>query len=144
VAKVSVVRGVAAATGGLVLTDTSFSGTIPSYSGSGRYPGASSGSSSSGSSFSISSFSVDGIQISKSGVGPLTASQVTSGSDFGSTDNKAMIAIVSSSYATQQSLKVGSSIDVAGSTLKVTGIAQVPSGAADVYLPPARHRAWPG
>jgi putative ABC transport system permease protein len=33
VAKVTELHGVAATTGGLVLTDTSFSGTIPSYSG---------------------------------------------------------------------------------------------------------------
>ena len=47
----------------------------------------------------------------------------------------AKVAVVSSSYATQNSLKVGSTIKVAGKSVKVIGIASVSSGAADVYLP---------
>lgn len=136
VTKVASLRGTAVATGGLELNDTTFSGTLPSYSSSGRPSGSGApSSSSSGPSFSISSFSVDGVQISKTGVGPLAPSEVTTGSYFSTTDNAAHIAIVASSYATQQSLKVGSTISVAGTSLSIIGIAQVPSGAADVYIP---------
>lgn len=132
VSKLAKLRGVAAATGGLVLTDTKFSGTIPSYSG-GRP--ASGSSSSSAPSFSVSSFSVDGVQISSSGVGPLAPSQVSKGHYFASTENTADVAILSTSYATQQSLNVGSSITVAGKALSVIGLAEVASGSADVYVP---------
>ncbi len=133
VSKVASLSGAAAATGGLVLTDTSFSGTISSAtSGAGTGATRSTGA---GSSFDISSFSVDGVQISKSGVGPLDAAEVAKGSYFSSSDNTAMVAIVSSSYAGQQSLSVGSTVTVAGDSLSVIGIARMPSGSADVYIP---------
>jgi putative ABC transport system permease protein len=138
IAKVSTVDGVAAASGGLVLTDTSFSGTIPSGSGT-TAPGSSSSSGGSsttgGPSFNLDSFTVDGIEVGSSSVGPLTAAQVTSGSYFKTTDNTARVAIISSSYATEKSLEVGSTIDVGGKSLTVVGIAKVSSGAADVYIP---------
>jgi ABC-type lipoprotein release transport system permease subunit len=133
VAKVRSVNGVAAASGGLVLTDTSFSGTIPTQS-SGGFPGG--GSSSGGSpSFSLKTFTVDGIEIGAEAVGPLTASQVTSGSFFSASDSSARVAIVAATYARQHSLHVGSKIKIAGKALKVIGLASVSSGGADVYLP---------
>lgn len=138
VAKVASLHGTAAATGGLVLTDTTFSGTIPSYPTGGSFSRGSSATTTSpgtGPSFTISSFNVDGVQISTSGVGPLAPSQVSKGRYFASTANTADVAIVSSAYATQSSLTVGSSITVGGSSLSVIGIAQVASGAADVYIP---------
>lgn len=131
VSEVASLRGVAAATGGLMLTDTSFSGTIPSSS-TGSSGAASGGPSSS---FSISSFTVDGVQISRSGVGPLGASQITKGAYFASDQNDALVAIVSSSYATQYDLAVGSTVDVAGDTLSVIGLASTSSSTADVFIP---------
>lgn len=143
VATVASLRGVSAATGGLVLTDTSFSGTIPNFSEGGGFgarggesgAGGSGSESSGASSFSVSSFSVDGVQISSSNVGPLTSSQVTEGSYFTPSQNTAKVAIVSSTYATQHGVKVGSDITVAANTLQVIGVAQVPSGGAEAYLP---------
>jgi len=133
VSKVASLPGTAVATGGLVLTDTSLSGTIPSFT-PGTRP-STTVPSGSGPSFSISSFSVDGVQISTSGVGPLGPAQMTVGRYFTSAENTTHVAIVSSSYATQNSLKVGSTVTVAGTALSVIGIAQVASGAADVYIP---------
>jgi putative ABC transport system permease protein len=147
VSKVASLDGTAAATGGLELTDTSFSGTIPSSSSSGgSFFGSGSSSTSggsttggAGSSFNISSFTVDGVQIVTSGsgvgVGPLAASEVTQGSYFSSTDNTADAAVVTASYATQEGLKVGSTVDVAGKDLSVIGIADVSSNSADVFIP---------
>jgi ABC-type lipoprotein release transport system permease subunit len=133
VAKVRGVNGVAAASAGLVLTDTSFSGTIPTQS-SGGFPG--SGSSSGGSpSFSLKTFTVDGIEIGSNAIGPLTASQVSSGRYFHSSEASARVAIVSTTYARQHSLKVGSTIKIAGKKLQVIGLASVSSGSADVFLP---------
>jgi len=129
VSKVASTKGVAAAAGGLMLTDTSFSGTIPNFSGGGgQFSGG-------GPSFNISSFSVDGVQYSRSGVGPLNASEISKGSYFTASDNTADVAIVSASYATAHSVKVGSKLTVAGTKLSVIGIASLSSSAADVYLP---------
>lgn len=133
VTKVAKLPGTSAATGGLILTDTSFSGTIPnSSSGAGGSFGSASGS---GPSFNISSFTVDGVGTSTSTVGPLTPSAVTKGSYFSASDNTADVAIVTSSYANANDLGVGSSISVAGTALKVIGIADLPSGSADAYIP---------
>ena len=141
VTKVASLNGTSAATGGLELTATSFSGTIPSSSTAG-----SSGSSAAtgGSSFNINSFTVDGVQISRSNVGPLVASQVTAGKYFAAGDNTADVAIVSSSYATQHNLKVGSKLAVAGKELTVIGIAKLSSSAANVYLPLGTAQALSG
>jgi ABC-type antimicrobial peptide transport system permease subunit len=134
VTKVRGLSGAAAASGALVLTDTSFSGTIPSAGSGGGFPGG--GSSSGGSpSFSLKTFTVDGIQTGSSAVGPVTASQVTSGRFFGANDSSARVAVVSASYARQHSLHLGSTIHIAGKSVKVIGLASVSSGAADVYVP---------
>jgi ABC-type lipoprotein release transport system permease subunit len=135
VAKVAEVNGVAAASGGLVLTDTSFSGTLPSAGSGGGFPGGGSSGSGGSPSFSIKTFTVDGIETGARAVGPLTASQVSSGSFFSASDSSAQVAIVSTTYARQHSLHVGSTIEIAGKSLKVIGLASVPSGSADVYVP---------
>lgn len=133
VTKIASVKGVAAASGGLVLSDTSFSGTIPDYSGGSSGGGYTPGAGGGGPSFNINSFSVDGVQLSGKAVGPLTASEITKGSYFSSSDNTADVAVVSSSYASQHSLKVGSKVTVAGKKMSVIGVTSATS--ADVYLP---------
>jgi ABC-type antimicrobial peptide transport system permease subunit len=134
VAKARNVSGVAAASGGLVLNDTSFSGTIPSF-GSGGGGGFGGGGSGGSPSFSLKTFTVDGIETGANAVGPLTASQVTSGRFFTSSDSSARVAIVSTAYARQHSLHVGSTIHIAGKPLKVIGLAGTSSGSADVFVP---------
>ena len=131
VSKVAKLHGASAAAGGLVLTDTSFSGTIPSFSATGG-AGAQRPS---GASFTVKSFTVDGIEISKPGVGPLSSAEVTKGRYFTSSDADADVAIVSSAYAKTDKLSVGSKLTVAGTSVKVVGLADVASGASDVYLP---------
>jgi len=139
-ADVTGIRGmheVDAAAGGLVLTDTSFSGTIPSFSPGSFAGGSTAGGSASrsGPSFDISSFTVDGVQSDEPGVGPLGPATITSGTYFTTSQSDADVAVVTSSYAKTDKLAVGSELDVAGSTVKVIGIADEPSGAAEVYLP---------
>ena len=141
VAKAAASNGASAATDGLVLTETSFSGTIPSGSSEGGRAGAGAGAAGGSqagggsSSFSINNTSVDGVQISSSNVGPLTSSQVTKGRYFTQADNNAKVAIVSSSYATQHSVTVGSAITVVANKLTVIGVAQLSSGSAEIFLP---------
>jgi putative ABC transport system permease protein len=136
VAKVKAVDGVASASGGLVLTDTAFSGKIPSFgSGGGGLPGAGSSGSGGSPSFSLKTFTVDGVETGAGAVGPLTASQIISGRYFNSGESRSRVAVVSKSYARQHSLHVGSTIHVAGKPLKVIGVASVSSGSADVFVP---------
>ena len=141
VAKVASLSGAKAVAGGLTLTDTSFSGTIPSSSSGGSRSG---GAAAGGSSFNVSSFTVDGVQISNSDVGPLVASQVRKGRYFSADENTADVAVVSSSYATQHSLKVGSKLEVGGKQMTVIGIADVSSSAANVYIPLGTAQALSG
>ena len=136
VAKVASRDGVAAASGGLVLTDTKFSGTIDfPQNGGGGFPGSGSRSSGRPPSFSLKQFTVDGIAIDGSGVGPLMSNQVSAGSFFTRGDAHALVAIASTTYAKQHSLHVGSTITLAGKKLNVIGLAKVSSGSADVYIP---------
>ncbi len=137
VAKVSAVDGVSAASGALVLTDTSFSGSFPTGGAGGFGRGgstSSSSSSSSGPSFSVDSFTVDGIAVNAT-VGPVSSSDITSGSFFTASDTSAKVAVLSSSYAASKSLKVGSTLKVGTATVKVIGIAKLASGSADVFVP---------
>ena len=138
VAKVKAQSGVADATGALVLTDTKFSGTIDfgqRGSGGGGFPGqGGSGSQGRPPNFSLNQSTVDGIEIGST-VGPLTSGQVTSGSYFAAGDTNALKAIVSTAYAKQHKLKVGSTITLAGKKPEVIGLAKVSSGSADVYMP---------
>jgi ABC-type lipoprotein release transport system permease subunit len=140
VAKVASLRGTASAVGGLQLADTSFSGTVPSSSSGGGLGGTSSGRSS----FNINSFTVDGVQITNASVGPLTASQVAQGRYFSASDNYADVAIASSSYATQHGLTVGSHVTVGGKKMLIVGLANVSSGAANVYIPLGTAQALSG
>jgi ABC-type lipoprotein release transport system permease subunit len=141
---------VAAAAGGLTLNDRTISGTVPAVnfnSGSGgfRNGGSSSGSgnpSSFGAQFDVNSFTVNGVDIGNGELGPLSTGKVSSGRTFTAADQASDVALVDSSYATQNKLKVGSTIAVGNSkntptTFKVVGIVSEPAGnnPADVYIP---------
>ncbi len=126
VGKIAALKDVAAAAAGLTMTDTAFSGTIPAF-GAGQPTGRAA--------FAVNSFSVDGVQTSPSSVGPLDPAEITKGAYFAASDTGADVAVVSSSYATSKDLKVGSQVTLAGKKLSVVGIADLASGAADVYVP---------
>lgn len=133
VTKVSKLKDVSAATGGLSLTETSLSGTIPTTAtGTSTFrsgiPSAT---------FNVSTTSVVGVQRSTTGVGPLAPSDVTKGAYFSSKDAHATVAIVSSTYAKQHTLEVGSTVKVGTTSFDVIGIAELPasSTSTDVYLP---------
>lgn len=143
VTDISKLKDVSAATGGLALTETSLSGTIPSFSAGGAsYPysgagGAATTAATGSSSFSVSTTSVDGVQRSTTGVGPLTPSDISKGSYFSASDADAKVAVVDSSYASQKKLEVGSTVKVDGTSFKTIGIASIPSSSSstDIYVP---------
>jgi putative ABC transport system permease protein len=157
VTKISKLDNVAAASGGLTLTDRTVSGTVPAFntggSGGGGFGGSGSGGSGSGgggggftgggtSTFKTDSFSVTGVDIGNGELGPLSTGTVSSGRTFTTADNSKDVALVEASYATAQKLKVGSTIAVGNSkgtatNFTVVGIVTEPAGdsPSDVYVP---------
>jgi putative ABC transport system permease protein len=151
VTSIAKMDNVAAAAGGLTLNDRTISGTVPALNfngGSGGFSrGGSSGSgggnpSSFGANFNINAFTVNGVDIADGELGPLSTGKISSGRTFTTADNASDVALVDSSYATQNKLKVGSTIAVgnsknAATNFKVVGIVSEPAGdnPADVYIP---------
>ncbi|MGD0374568.1 MAG: ABC transporter permease [Streptosporangiaceae bacterium] len=135
---------VAGAAGGLTLTDSTVSGKIPSFSAGGGGFGGGGGSGGSGGgfrgAFNVSSFGVQGVDISEGELGPLSSGKITTGRTFTAADANSSVALLDSTYATQQKLKLGSAVTVAGQSFKVIGIVAEPQGASpsDVYIPLAK------
>jgi ABC-type lipoprotein release transport system permease subunit len=146
VTTVSHLRNVAAAAGDLVLTDTKITGKIPAINsggGGGGFGGGGGGGGGFGGSFTPSSFSVSGIDLNQGALGPLSSSKLTSGRTLASSDATGNVAVIDSGYATQNKLKVGSTVTVAKTAFKVVGIVSTPAGSdsSDVYIPLARAQA---
>jgi putative ABC transport system permease protein len=151
VTTVSNLKNVAAAAGGLTLTDRTVSGKVPSFntgSGGGGGFGGSGGGSGGGftgggtSSFNTNSFIVNGVDIANGELGPLSTGKISSGRTFTSADDSSDVALVDSSYATTEKLKVGDTINVGNSKgtatkFKVVGIVTEPAGddSTNVYIP---------
>jgi ABC-type lipoprotein release transport system permease subunit len=154
VTTVADLHDVAAAAGGLTLNDRTISGTVPAVNfnggGGGFNGGGGGGSGSSGGSgfqnfranFSTNSFGVDGVDLSAGELGPLSTGKLSSGRTFTTADATSDVAMLDSSYATQNKLKVGSTIAIGNSSgtttnFKVIGIVSEPAGdnPSDVYIP---------
>ena len=152
VTTISKLDNVAAAAGGLTLTDRTVSGTVPAFNtnggtGAGRGAGGSTGggggfTGGGTSSFNTNSFSVTGVDIGHGELGPLSTGTVSSGRTFTTADNSKDVALVEASYATSEKLKVGSTIAIGNSkgtatNFTVVGIVSEPSGdgPSNVYVP---------
>jgi len=149
VTSIGKLSNVAATAGGLSLTDRTISGTVPAVNFSGGGGGFSrSGSSGSGNpssfgaNFNINTFNVTGVDIANGELGPLSTGKVSSGRTFTAADESSDVALVDSSYATQNKLKVGDTIAVgnskaAATNFKIVGIVSEPAGdnPSDVYIP---------
>jgi ABC-type antimicrobial peptide transport system permease subunit len=134
VGTVAGLHNVRSAVGGLTLNDVTVTGTVPAVK---------SGSGSLASSFTTNSFTVEGVDVSNTSLGALSAAKMTAGTGFTSGEAKADDAVIDSNYAQQNKLKVGNTVAVGGTTFKVIGIARVPQGGSppDVYVPLARAQA---
>jgi ABC-type lipoprotein release transport system permease subunit len=160
VAGVAKLQHVAAAAGGLTLTDTKITGTIPAINfngGSGGSAGGGGGGGGSGGgfgggsfrgSFTPTSFTVDGVDLASSagGLGPLSLGKLTSGRTLAGSDNTANVALVDANYAKSNKISVGSTATIAKTSFKVVGIVSVPASASsyDYYIPLARAQALSG
>jgi ABC-type lipoprotein release transport system permease subunit len=149
VTTVSSLHDVAAAAGGLTLTDTKITGKIPAINTSGGGFGGAGGGGGGGGfrgAFTPTSFSVAGVDISQGELGPLSSGKLAAGRTFTAADASANVAVVDSNYAKQQKLKVGSTVTIAKTSFTVVGIVSEPAGASssDVYVPLARAQALAG
>jgi ABC-type lipoprotein release transport system permease subunit len=152
VTSISRLSHVAAAEGGLTLTDTKITGKIPAFSSSGgggggfgRGGGGGGGGSFRGS-FTPTSFTVGGVDLAQGVLGPLSSGKLSSGRTFTKADADANVAVVDSNYATQNKLKTGSTVTIAKKSFKVVGIVSVPAGSSssDLYIPLQRAQALAG
>lgn len=143
---VSGVDGVAAASGALSLTNTTFSGELPQRPTDGEADGAGPGEPPSGEaggfgggSFDVDAFSVLGIDPGVSDVGPLSAASVDDGRVLDDADAGEHVAVLDSAYAASAGLAVGDTIDVGGTSFDVVGVVASTSSdadtAANVYIP---------
>jgi len=130
VAAVAGLHGVAAAAGGLLLTDTT--DTFPRGSG---HPG--SGPPATGSA------SVNGVDTGQLALGPLSAATITSGHSLTTADAAADVAVVDSGYAASHSLTAGSDITIGTVRFTIIGIAAQPQAGnpPDFYVPLAAAQA---
>ncbi|MFC9284219.1 ABC transporter permease [Streptomyces collinus] len=151
VAKVADQKGVSAAVGGLSLNVLKVNGQFTrgrfqQNGGSGGAPGRPGGGSSGqpqgevrggGADFAINQYTVFGTDVTRTALGPLTSSKITSGRTFRATETNAAVAVADSAYAKQKKYKVGSTVTVKGVKFKVIGIATADSGdsAANLYVP---------
>lgn len=144
--------GVTAASGALSLTNSTFSGELPS-GGFGAQDGTTEGTApaegqappqggtvgAGGGSFGVDSFTVLGIDPAVTSVGPLASVEVSDGRALDTDDAGALVALVDATYATTNEVAVGDTIDVAGSDVEVVGVVASTSDSADtaanVYLP---------
>jgi ABC-type lipoprotein release transport system permease subunit len=143
VSSVSHLTNVAAAAGGLTLTDRVVTGTVPAVntSGGGGFGGGGGGGGGSfRSNFNVNSFTVDGVDIANGELGPLSSGKLASGRTFTSADASSNVAVVDSNYATSNKLTTGSTITIANTSFKVIGIVSVPASdnTSDTFIPLAR------
>ncbi|PCE15963.1 hypothetical protein AUC47_10640 [Microbacterium sp. SZ1] len=139
--------GVTAATAALSLTNSTFSGELPSggfgeADAEGTTPTegqAPPQGGEGGGSFGIDSFTVLGIDPVATSVGPLASVEVSDGRALDADDAGSLVALVDASYAATNEIAVGDTIDVAGSDVEVVGIVSSTPDSADtaanVYLP---------
>ncbi|MGH9121948.1 MAG: ABC transporter permease, partial [Acidimicrobiales bacterium] len=132
VTAVAALHDVSAAAGGLTLLDTTI--TFGQSTGSGN-------------SFAPptpNSVTIDGVDLAHTSLGPLSNATLTSGHAFASSDTNSNVALVDSSYASSNSLKVGLTVTLNSVAYNVIGIVSQPSSSnpPDVYIPLAEAQAF--
>jgi ABC-type lipoprotein release transport system permease subunit len=140
VSSIAHLSNVAAAAGGLTLTDRVVTGTVPAINTSG---GGGFGGGSFRSAFNVNSFTVDGVDIANGELGPLSSAKLASGRTFTTSDDNSNVAVVDSNYATSNKLTTGSTITIANTSFKVIGVVSVPASdnSSDTFVPLARAQA---
>ncbi|MFJ9901300.1 ABC transporter permease [Streptomyces sp. NPDC101152] len=142
-------KGVSAAVGGLSLNVVKISGQFTrgqfqqnGGSGGGFQRGEGNGQpqgqvQGGGANFDVNAYTVYGTDVTRTGLGPLTSSKITSGRGFRTTESSAKVLVADSAYAKEKKYKVGSTVTIKGVKFTVIGIATADSGdsAANLYMP---------
>ena len=120
VSQIAALHGVAAAAGGLLLTDNK---TTISQNPSPP-----------------TSFTVDGTDISKPKLGPMSDAVTKTGRTFKPADANRNVAVVDANYAASNGLKTGGTITIGGTKFTIIGTVAQPEGSnpPNVYIPLAR------
>jgi putative ABC transport system permease protein len=140
VSTIGSLSGVKEAVGGLTLNATHISGTVPeqtqgNFSGPAPAPGAGRGGGFAGPrSVDFSAVTVSGVDQTRSALGAITPSEVSSGRYF--TKGSSSEAILNVGYARRKSLKLGDTIKLGGKKFTVVGLAETPLGgqSSDIYV----------
>ncbi|MDH6697997.1 ABC transporter permease [Streptomyces sp. MAA16] len=150
VEKVAGQRGVANAVGALTLNVTKVDGSFTqgkAQSSGGQSQGGPGGGTGGGggqpqvqgggADFDVNSYTVAGVDVTDQDLGPLAAMKITSGKTFTAAQTDAEVAVVSASYAKENTYTVGKTLKISGTTYQVIGIATPESSesSTDVYLP---------
>ncbi|MGW4200259.1 ABC transporter permease [Streptomyces sp. NPDC004726] len=149
VGQVSSQKGVSDAAGGLSLNVVKVSGEFtrgefePNQNPGGRGGQGPGGGQPSGevrgggADFDINQYTVYGTDVTKTALGPLTSSKITSGRGFKTTETDAKVVVADAAYAKTKKYEVGSKVAVKGTTYEVIGLATATSGdpAANLYMP---------
>jgi putative ABC transport system permease protein len=151
--KIQGLSGVSGAVGSLSLSDFNFSGSLkqsvtqaPRTSGSGGGNSGNGGSFRAGppsGNFSFNQTSIEGVDVTNSSIGPISSLSLSSGRMLGTADAKSAVAVVNSSYATQNSVKVGGTETLGGTKFTVVGIVTT-SSSEDYFIPLAEAQAISG
>jgi len=86
----------------------------------------------------VSSLSVAGVDTSQNDIGLLSSTALVSGRSLTSADATAKVALVDKAYAKQNSLKVGSTLKIGTTKVKIVGIVTASGGSSsseNVYIP---------
>jgi putative ABC transport system permease protein len=138
VTSISKLDGVSSASGGLTLSMTTISGTVPDQTQLPQQRGVPGGGGGGGfngpRSIDFNSVTVSGVDDSTPALGAITPSQISKGTYFTSGD--AREAIVNVAYARSKNLTVGSTLKLGGATYTVIGVVKTPLGgqSSDVYI----------
>jgi putative ABC transport system permease protein len=148
--KIKNVSGVSTAVGSLTLNDFSISTTVTqkvtqqqsTTTGGTGERGGTSGSGGGGPGFggpasgggSFNSTSVTGVDVSNLTIGPMSALTLASGRTLKSTDTSSYVAVLTSTYASSKSLKLGGTVTVGGKSFTIVGLVSG-STSSDVFIP---------
>ncbi|WP_059013112.1 ABC transporter permease [Streptomyces specialis] len=143
VAEVAALDGVADAAGGLKLRDVTVSGSFDPGEIREVEPGEEGGAPGraeirgGGADFGVDEFAVFGADVTRTGIGPLSGTEITDGRALASGDADAAVAVLDADWAASEELAVGDTVTLKGTDFEIVGLAAATTGdaTADVYIP---------
>ncbi|WP_411731409.1 ABC transporter permease [Paeniglutamicibacter sp.] len=135
-------EGVAAASGVLALTNSTFDGELPGRDASGATSGGTppqGGGMGGGGQFDVNSFTVMGVDSKAGAIGPLASVTLQEGRLLTADDDGKNSLVVDSSYATTEELKLDDKVEIAGTKFTIVGIVAASGAeaetASNTYIP---------